>query len=298
MIYYRELGELVEPVIYQSYNSTGTYMEHANWSGGLWNRVRFDEAGIPIVNYSWGDEYVPTTAFHWGLISYSRWLESGDSEHWGAALNISEWAVTTQDEQGGWNWSFNYNWYNGVAGSLEEGWYGAMTQGLGMSFLARMYDATGDERYESAALNATSLLQIEVDRGGVMRRFEGKWLWYEEYPTPDAGSYVLNGFLYTLLGLHDSAQVFDDDISQQLFEEGLQSLEQMLGLFDLGCSSSYDLTHITIDELEPNVARPGYHSIHVSLLSILNVIKENRYVEIQSRWNEYAHGACSPRFLP
>lgn len=37
---------------------------------------------------------------------------------------------------------------------------------------------------------------------GVLNKFAGVYSWYEEYPTTP-GSFVLNGFIYSLLGLHD-----------------------------------------------------------------------------------------------
>ena len=40
------------PMRFESYNSTGPYMNHANWKNNLWDRVTFDNQGIPLVNYS------------------------------------------------------------------------------------------------------------------------------------------------------------------------------------------------------------------------------------------------------
>ena len=52
---------------------------------------------------------------------------------------------------------------------MDSGWYGGMTQGLGMSFLVRMlWDiVTGNQSYKDAALNSTQLLSINVSDGGV-----------------------------------------------------------------------------------------------------------------------------------
>ena len=56
---------------------------------GLWDRVVFDEYGIPKVQYSDGLKYVPTTAFHWGLVQYSKWLETGDEIHFDNAIEVA-----------------------------------------------------------------------------------------------------------------------------------------------------------------------------------------------------------------
>ena len=102
-------------------------------------------------------------------------------------MEVAIWAVENQSETGGWGWFFNHSFHDGVLGDMYSGWYGGMTQGLGMSFLTRMYAETGNQSFKDAALNATELLTIPVDQGGVLRTYNGH-SWYEEYPTPDAGS--------------------------------------------------------------------------------------------------------------
>ena len=42
------------PLLFEEYNHSGRYMNHHNWNGGLWDRVIFDEYGIPKVQYSDG----------------------------------------------------------------------------------------------------------------------------------------------------------------------------------------------------------------------------------------------------
>lgn len=43
---------------------------------------------------------------------------------------------------------------------------------------------------------------IYPDTGGVRTYFPGGFVWYEEYPTTPS-LFVLNGFIYSLLGLYD-----------------------------------------------------------------------------------------------
>ena len=279
------------PLLFEIYNHSGKYMNHHNWNGGLWDRVVFDEYGIPKVQYSDGLKYVPTTAFHWGLVQYSKWLETGDEIHFDNAIEVATWAVENQSNIGGWAWFFDHSFHGGVLGSMDSGWYGGMTQGLGMSFLTRMYNSTGNQTYMQAALNSTQLLSINVSEGGVLRNYNN-YSWYEEYPTPDAGSYVLNGYIYTLVGLYDLIQEFNDSVSIELYHNGIQTLNAMIGLFDLGCSSSYDLVHHSVPGTAPNIAREVYHNTHITLISVMNAIENNNYQSIEDRWIEYANGIC------
>lgn len=278
-------------LLFENYNHSNKYMNHHNWNGSLWDRVVFDEHGIPKVQYSDGIKYVPTTTFHWGLVQYSKWIETQDTVYFENATKIANWAVENQSQYGGWAWFFDHSFHGGVLGSMDSGWFGGMTQGLGMSFLARMYNATGNQSYMDAALNSTQLLSINVSDGGVLRHYQN-YSWYEEYPTPDAGSFVLNGYIYTLIGLYDLIQEFNDSISINLYQDGILSLSAMIGLFDLGCASSYDLVYHSVSGTAPNVAREGYHNTHITLISVMNAIDNENYQSVEDRWIEYANGVC------
>jgi hypothetical protein len=288
------------PLRFESYSSTGPYMNHGNWTDefpiqierNVWDRVTFDENGVPLVNYSWGVEYVPTTAFHWGLVSYSKWIETGNISNLEDATKIAEWAVQNQSEDGAWLWGFSHNYSRGVLGELDAGWPSAMTQGLGMSFLIRMYSATNNTAYLNASLNALQPFQKSVEDGGVVRIFNDEWIWYELYPTPDNGSYVLNGFIYALLGLYDNWIIHGSNVSEELYESGLESLQHMISMFDLGCNSSYDLVHLSINGSAPNIARIALHNLHISLLSTINAIEDDLLLDVENRWLDYAMGEC------
>ena len=66
----------------------------------------------------------------------------------------------------------------------------------------------------------------------------------------------------------------------------------MIGLFDLGCSSSYDLVHHSVPGTAPNIAREGYHNLHVTLLSVLNVFENGGFQSVEDRWAGYASDVC------
>jgi hypothetical protein len=127
-------GSPFNPLLFEQYDPNGTYMNHANWNGGLWDRVTFDDKGIPLVQYHDGLKYVPTTAFHWGLVSISKWITTGNQSNFDNAMEIAIWAVENQSETGGWGWFFNHSFHGGDLGEMYSGWYGGMTQGLSHVF--------------------------------------------------------------------------------------------------------------------------------------------------------------------
>ena len=74
---------------------------------------------------------------------------------------------------------------------------------------------------------------------------------YEEYPTSPA-SFVLNGFIYSLLGLYDLNAIVPASLSHDavhLYDQGMISLKKMLPLFDTGQGTIYDLRHFTLGEI-------------------------------------------------
>lgn len=55
--------------------------------------------------------------------------------------------------------------------------------------------------------------RVHSSEGGVLATFLNKFHWYEEYPTKPP-SFVLNGFIYSILGLYDLMSIAPVDQSQ------------------------------------------------------------------------------------
>lgn len=168
-----------------------------------------------------------------------------------------------------------------------------MGQGHGLSVLSRAYyHSGGDIRYLTAALRGLKPFRVTSSEGGVRATFADKYHWYEEYPTKPA-SFVLNGFIYSLLGLYDLITIAPPGQAQEaefLYNEGMISLKSMLTLFDMGSVTSYDLRHFTIG-IAPNLARWDYHATHVNQLLLLSTIENEPLFKITAeRWIGYMNG--------
>lgn len=115
---------------------------------------------------------------------------------------------------------------------------------------------------------------------------------YEEYPTTPA-SYVLNGFIYSLLGLYDLNSTAPGKIAREagkLFTQGMHSLKKMLLLYDTGSGTSYDLRHLSLG-VAPNLARWDYHATHVNQLLLLATIDSDPLIaQTAERWKGYMFG--------
>lgn len=175
-------------------------------------------------------------------------LTFSTTEHIAQFYDAAEWFVRNQNIKTG-------GWQNPVKRKLSEfaelkqGWYSAMGQGHAISLLARAYyHSNGNSKYLRAAINGIKPFRVPSRQGGVLAKFMGKYDWYEEYPTTPA-SYVLNGFIYSLLGLYDLNATAPTNLSReagQLFDMGLISLKKMILMYDTGSGSIYDLRHLTL----------------------------------------------------
>ena len=109
-----------------------------------------------------------------------------------------------------------------------------MAQGHGISMMVRAANSLGDPSFWVAAGRALEPFKNAPKNKGVRNLVFGKYVWYEEYPFED-GLFVLNGFIYALIGLYDLAASenapptlkFD---ATTLFDEGMISLKVALKL--------------------------------------------------------------------
>ncbi|XP_017460616.1 PREDICTED: D-glucuronyl C5-epimerase [Rhagoletis zephyria] len=213
-------------------------------------------------------------------------------DHLAHFYDAAEWFIHNQDlKTGGWPNPVRRS-LNGFT-ELKAGWLSAMGQGHAISVLARAYfHSGGDKRYLKAAALGLKPFRVYSKDGGVLAQFMDKYFWYEEYPTTPP-SFVLNGFIYSLLGLFDLNSTAPSNIGREagkLFNQGMYSLKKMLLLYDTGSGTSYDLRHLSLGTA-PNLARDDYHATHVSQLLLLSTIDSDPLLmETAERWKGYMFG--------
>ncbi|MEN3772531.1 D-glucuronyl C5-epimerase family protein [Priestia megaterium] len=275
----------------ENYDYKGNYLHHDKNRVENWN-VEFDNNGIPKTKYSYGKYYNPSTIAHYGLQHYSLYLINNNYESKENFLRVANWFVDNQDNRGGWAYQFDLHFYPTRLEKIKAPWYSAIGMGMAMSVLARASYLTKDIKYKMSALKAVDIFQTPVQKNGILSKFEDKFFFYEECPT-DPPSFILNGFMFSLLGLYDLYQETNDKQAFKLYNLGITSLKRMLPLYDLGNRTAYDLTHYTTDGGYPNVAKWGYHITHIHLLAALNSIeKDKKLNEALVRWKGYLLGKC------
>lgn len=207
-----------------------------------------------------------------------------------AFFAASDWLVRNQDEHGGWPIMVTRKLGEGFQ-PLEPGWYSAMAQGQAMSTLVRAWLLTKDKVYLNTAIKATGPYKVPSAQHGVKAVFMDKYDWYEEYPTIPS-SFVLNGFIYSLLGLYDLSETAGTlgQEARTLYNRGMQSLKAMLPLYDTGSGSIYDLRHFVLG-IAPNLARWDYHATHINQLQLLTTIDNATiFTDMLRRWKDNLKG--------
>lgn len=219
-------------------------------------------------------------------------LTVASSEHMDHFFAAAEWLVNNAHvHSGGWPIPVRRKIAAGVT-DLKPGWFSAMSQGHAISLLSRAYHRSGDVKYLQAAKKALYVLDVPAENGGVRAMWLDKYVWYEEYPTKPS-LFVLNGFIYTLLGLYDLHVIEDEhsiSLAKKMFDDGMTSLKSLLPLFDTGSGSFYDLRHFTLG-VSPNIARWDYHATHVNQLYLLASLDDDPIlINTAKRWESYMQG--------
>lgn len=233
----------------------------------------------------------PSRVAHCGLRAYGVMLQTK-----GTADEVRHYAdrlISLQDETGAFRIGFAWEHY--LNGTSRAGWASALTQGRGMSLLARAYHATGDEKYLQAGEKALDFMLTPVDQGGVMTTMAAidpslkDFIFLEEYATTPA-SYTLNGYIFALIGLYDWSKVEAGDNGQGraggYFKRGIATLTNILPYYDLGGVTSYDLGYLTFNK--PSKVSAAYHILHVQQLHTLyKITREPKLKEFEDKWTAY-----------
>lgn len=252
--------------------------------------------GIPIVYYgsALGWRHNPVTTAQYGLWRFGNWVRTHDQSQLLAAEKQADWLVANQDRASGkWFYDFPLRGYG-----LSPPWASAMAQGQAISLLTRVWRATNTPRYLQAAAAALRPFERPVSKGGVVSFLDGH-PWYEEAPSRPP-SFILNGFMFTLVGLYDLQVASPSSDAGRLFTQGIDSLAYALPQFDAGEGFQYyDLRHWTWSPFPINIARESYLRLDVQLLQILDSLSpHSRFADYVGRWKARTLPQPPPGFIP
>ena len=190
---------------------------------------------------------------------------------------LDELVPLASDRSGVMSWEY---WFRFGGGSPP--WASGMAQATGVQALARAADRLGEARYRDAALRALTLFETPAPVGV---RVDGEagphYLLYSFAP----GLRVLNGFLQSVIGLHDAAALTGDSRAVALAQGGDAQARRETVLSDTGAWSLYS----TGDD--PAAGRESslhYHRVSTDFLERLcDRIGASEYCSTAERWVGY-----------
>ncbi len=163
---------------------------------------------------------------------------------------------------------------------LKKGWVSAMNQGQGISLFLRASQLFNETEYVALAEKLFLFFKYDYSAGGATRTDEMGYIWLEEYPSNPA-SYVLNGFVYALLGILDLYRVTQNKDALKLYEECLKTIEHNIYKYDRFYWSSYD-------QLKKELVSFYYQkNVHIPLMEILfGLTKKDIFNKLSIKWTK------------
>lgn len=155
-----------------------------------------------------------------------------------------------------------YHWDMPHTYDLRAPWQSSMAFGQALSLISRV---GGDQPDCQAAMSRAVAILTDTSEE-LMSELTPEGTVFQEYPTiPPA--HVLNGWIWTLWGLHDASRVLKDNSSQAAasaaWVTGTKTLELRIPLYIVGRGwSRYDLYPHRIRHW----ASPFYHRLHIAQL--------------------------------
>lgn len=243
----------------------------------FFDAMDLDLRGIPLQRSRiFGETYNPAYVAWYGLVSLERSLRGLDATGRTAFLKQVEWlqAHAVRREDGAVVWPYTMDWMEGQC-SLKAPWISSMAQGLAISVLVRAYRMTARRELLDLARAAAGVFEKNIVDGGV-RTLERGYALYEEYPGYPLPR-VLDGFLFSLLGLYDLATETGDPGVFQLYADGIDGLRATLPFWNYRHKWSWYGSH-------GYLCPPHYHALNGTLLSILGRLTGDatlrRYVDM------------------
>ncbi len=195
-------------------------------------------------------------------------------------IKVSDWFVDNKKQyKNGCCWTIELAYPNL---GLIAPWVSAMVLGQAISILSRASLLTENKIYESTAVEALVPFDHSVSEGGVKNYFRSFTI-YEEFPTKDKPSVVLNGFIFALFGLFDLILLKKDEAAMRLFNAGIDSLISLLPFYD----SKYWSLYYLYNYPKKYYSSQTYHIIAYEQLKALYYITNKvEFFNYSKKWEQ------------
>lgn len=281
---YRNYKNYIQNNYSVSNNSFGFY-------GKDYSACTFDKNGIPVVPVFGKLEYNYTSVAQYALSFYASkdLIKSNEKIKF---LYLADYLCNCSDVEGG-GYPARYDFIHRRVIYLHEPFFSAMTQGQILSVLARAFLLTGDEKYKISmdkifkfmVSNCKTDLSQFTKSYPCLKEFKNNIIFEEFVHKTD--SYVLNGDLFAIAGIHDYYEVTGNADAKLAFDAACESIKILLPYYDFYGISSYDLLHYVCG-IPAFLKNPYAHDYHIAILDALYFwTKNDIFKEYSKRFISY-----------
>ncbi len=260
----------------------------------------FDADGVPL-NSSYIDvdepkmHYYPISIGQYALAVYNSYIDTSLPEKKDHFFRIVKWFMNNkiQDEKLGTFWLTDIP---KPEYKIFTPWKSAFTQSRAISVLLRAWQETNNQEFLEVAESALIPFAYDIKDGGVST-FTEKGKFYEEYVAAEP-TMVLDGHIFSLLGLYDFYRANKNIKAKNLFDEGIESLIDWLPEYDMGYWLKFNYCRMShYPEIDPCTI--GYlRLVNLQLKLLYKLTKRGDFANYYHKFTEYDKKSNLLRMYP
>ena len=206
------------------------------------SHLTFDDNKIAMCRSDERPEYYnPLLCAHFTLVCFNDFIKSKDSKaleiFWLQVHHLEKMALENQH-------CFYYDWQG-------HHFYSGITQSVIASVFTRAFLLTKEEKWKTLAHDTLNQIFVPVEEGGNFTLDTEGYVWIEEYPRMGHLGMVLNGFIYSLIGLHEYLILCDEDKTLEMYcQKMTESLFKTLHFYKFGRFTRYGRFEKTFENID------------------------------------------------
>lgn len=249
-----------------------------------------DEDGVRYFERLEEQYFHPVATAQYALAKLDEAEQTGSEESLEAARVNGQALIDHADTVDGglyFPYPFDFPLGGRVRHTLHAPWWSAMAQGEALSLFVRLFEATGEKKWRTAA--DQTFLTLD-DRGPRKKPWSvyvdrRKYLWFEEYAGDTPPLIVLNGHMFAMFGLWDYHHLTGSPKAARLFDAGATTLREYLPLFRKDGEASFYCLRLPLCR-KPSWQNEKYHGIVERQMRFIADMTDERWFAQEA--NRYA----------
>ena len=239
----------------------------STWLDARLDGFPVDSNGIYVYRTASGQRMRhPVAQSRFAIALLDQWQHDHDPQHLTqAAANLRD-LMDNSPADGVLRYNFDFALHGRASDTIHAPWRSAMAQGMYLSAVVRLWQATGDDYWKQQADRTFITLANQNTAYWVSFTDAQGFTWFEEYAGDTKPMQVLNGHNFALFGVYDYWAATDSPRAGALFKSAARTvLHYMPVLREPGKVSWYGVRR-------PSAQSTKYHGIHVFQLRKLAAI--------------------------